>query len=78
VYRLHYYDLVLIGVIVPVLFAAVVGYLTPIPIGLAVVVAGLVSFVVIAHGLFVNGPVDGPGDLTEEVEDVTEAVDDLT
>lgn len=76
-YRLHYYDLVLIGVIVPVLFAAVVGYLTAIPIGIAVVVAGLVSLAVIAHGLFVNGPVDSPRDLTEEAEDVSEAVDDL-
>lgn len=76
-YRLHYYDLVLIGVIVPVLFAAVGGYLTSIPTGIAMIVAGLVSLAVIGHGLFVNGPVDSPGDLAEEVEDVTEVADDL-
>lgn len=33
-----------------------------------VTVAGLLAVAVIGHGLFVNGPVDDPADLADEVD----------
>jgi hypothetical protein len=34
----------------------------------AVSVAGLVAILIMAHGMFIRGPVDSPEDLTEEVD----------
>ena len=67
-YTWQYYDLVLAAIFVTMVGGAGIGYLTPLAIPTAVTVAGLVAALFIAHGLFVNGPVDAPEDLTDEVE----------
>ena len=67
-YTWQYYDLVLAAIFATMVVGAGVGYLTPLAIPTAVTLAGLVAALFIAHGLFVNGPVDSPDDLTEEVD----------
>ena len=67
-YTVQYYDLVLAAILTTMVVGAGVGYLTPLAIPTAVTVAGLVAALFIAHGLFVNGPVDAPEDLTDEVD----------
>lgn len=67
-YTWRYYDLVLLGVFVSMGFGTVVGLLTTVSMSMAVTLAGLAAVAVIAHGLFVNGPVEEPGDLGDEVE----------
>lgn len=67
-YSLHYYDLVLVGVASAMLAGAAVGLFTPVSLPVAVVGFGLLAISVIGHGLFVNGPVDEPADLVDEVE----------
>lgn len=67
-YTWKYYDLVLIGVGLSMLIGGTIGVLTSLSVRLAVSVAGLVAILIMAHGMFVNGPVDEPEDLTEEVE----------
>lgn len=65
---LQYYDLVLIGIAVSLLGGGVVGVLTPVATSTAIVGFGVVALALLAHALFVNGPVDRPADLTEEVD----------
>ncbi|MFC6716110.1 hypothetical protein ACFQGT_12440 [Natrialbaceae archaeon GCM10025810] len=67
-YTLQYYDLVLVCIAASLAAGVLVGYATPIPIEASVVALGGVSIGFIGHALFVNGPVDGVEDLTEEVE----------
>jgi hypothetical protein len=67
-YTWQYYDLVLAGVFLSMLSGALVGLLTTAPLSAAVAVAGGVAALLIGHGLFVNGPVDEPSDLREEVD----------
>ncbi|AFO55829.1 MULTISPECIES: hypothetical protein [Natrinema] len=67
-YAIHYYDLVLICIAASLGTGAVVGYATPVPFPVAVVVLGLVSIAFIGHALFVNGPVDDTADLSAEID----------
>jgi len=67
-YTWKYYDLVLIGIAASMFLGSLVGYLTAVSLRVAVSVAGFVAILIMAHGMFVRGPVDGPEDLTEEVE----------
>ncbi|PCR91871.1 hypothetical protein [Natrinema ejinorense] len=64
---LHYYDLVLVAIAASLGAGAVVGYATTIPYPAAIAALGIVAIGFIGHALFVNGPVDDPADLTEEV-----------
>ncbi|WP_254839734.1 hypothetical protein [Natronomonas marina] len=68
-YTLKYYDLVLVGIIAPLGVGGAVGALTAVAMPVAIVALGAVSVGVMGHALFVNGPVDRPADLTQEVED---------
>jgi hypothetical protein len=67
-YTIQYYDLVLVAIIATMGIGPGVGFLTALALPTAVTVAGLVAVLFIAHGLFVNGPVDSPSDLTDEVD----------
>ncbi|WP_121822405.1 hypothetical protein [Halostella salina] len=67
-YTWQYYDLVLLGVGGSMAVGAVVGLLTALSLQLAVIASGLVAVAIMGHGMFVNGPVDAPEDLTEEVD----------
>jgi hypothetical protein len=67
-YTVQYYDLVLVAIIATMGVGAGVGFLTPLALPTAVTVAGVVAVLFIAHGLFVNGPVDSPEELTDEVD----------
>ncbi len=66
-YSLHYYDLILVCIAASLGVGVLIGVLTPISLEVAVVGLGLVAIAFIGHALFVNGPVDEPADLTEEV-----------
>lgn len=67
-YRWRYYDLVLLGVATSLGLGAGVGLLTPVSTPLAAAAFAGLAAVIIAHGLFVNGPVDAPADLAEPVD----------
>ncbi|MFB6092491.1 MAG: hypothetical protein ABEK02_05725 [Haloquadratum sp.] len=67
-YTWQYYDLLLLGIAVSMLLGAGVGVMSPVAVSTAVTGAGLVSAVFIGYGLFVNGPVEDPDDLTEPVD----------
>jgi uncharacterized ion transporter superfamily protein YfcC len=67
-YTVQYYDLVLVAIFATMATGAAVGTLTSVALPTAVTVAGLAAVLVIAHGLFVNGPVDSPADLTDGVD----------
>jgi len=67
-YTWQYYDLVLVGILASMVLGVGVGYLTTVSLTLSVIGAGFVAVAIIGYGLFVNGPVDEPGDLTGEVE----------
>jgi hypothetical protein len=45
-----------------------IGTFTAVPVTVAVLAFGLLAIAIIAHGLFVNGPVDDVEDLTDEVD----------
>jgi len=77
VYTLQYYDLVLVGVIVPTLAGLAIGAYTPVQMVVPVLALGGISIGVIVYALFVNGPVDRVGDLSREVEEVPEPAGDL-
>ena len=66
-YALHYYDLVLVCIAASLGLGAGIGYATPVAIELSIAALGVVAIGFIAHALFVNGPVDEPEDLTDEV-----------
>ena len=63
-YTVQYNDLVLAAIVVTTSVGALLGVSTPLALPTIVTVAG----VVVAHGLFVDGPVDPPEDLTDEGE----------
>ncbi|WP_126664006.1 hypothetical protein [Haloterrigena salifodinae] len=67
-YSLHYYDLVLVCIAASLGLGAGIGYATTIAIETSVAVLGLVAIAFIVHALFVNGPVDQPEELTDEVD----------
>ena len=67
-YTVQYYDLVLVAIFATMALGATVGFLTTVAIPTAIVGAGLLAAALIAHGLFVNGPVDGLDDLSDEVK----------
>ena len=67
-YSLHYYDLVLCCIAASLGLGAAIGYATSVPIETSIAVLGLVAIGFIAHALFVNGPVDRPEELTEEID----------
>ncbi|WP_135851401.1 hypothetical protein [Halorussus salinus] len=67
-YTVQYYDLVLVAIFATMAAGAGVGLLTSLALPTAVTIAGLTAALLIAHGLFVRGPVDGPEDLTDEVD----------
>ncbi|WP_436346350.1 hypothetical protein [Natronorubrum sp. FCH18a] len=66
-YTLQYYDLVLGCIGASLGLGVGIGYATPVALELSVAVMGVVAIGFIVHALFVNGPVDEPEDLTEEV-----------
>lgn len=68
----QYYDLVLAGVFLSMASGGLVGLLTPIAPTTSVLAFSAVAAVLIGHGLFVNGPVDEPSDLTDEVDTLNE------
>lgn len=76
-YTLQYYDLVLLGVIVPTVTGLAIGAYTAVQMVVAVLALGGVSIAVIVYALFVNGPVDRVRDLSKEVEQVPGPADDL-
>ncbi|NUB90167.1 hypothetical protein HTZ84_17170 [Haloterrigena sp. SYSU A558-1] len=67
-YSLHYYDLVLLCIAASLGIGAGIGYATAIAIETSIAVLGLVAIAFIVHALFVNGPVDQPEELTDEVD----------
>lgn len=67
-YTWKYYDLVLAGMAVAMLAGAAVGLYTPLAMPVAILAAGGATVLVMGHAMFVNGPVDEPSDLTEEVD----------
>ncbi|MFC6726525.1 hypothetical protein ACFQE1_19585 [Halobium palmae] len=67
-YTWQYYDVILLGIFLSMSAGALGGYFTTVPMPAAVAVAGLVAIAFMAHGLFVNGPVDRTADLTDEVD----------
>lgn len=66
-YTVQYYDVVLGGVLASLLAGVAVGWFTSVPMTLAVPAFGIVAALLIGHGMFVNGPIDRPADLTDEV-----------
>lgn len=66
-YTWQYYDLVLLGIAVSLASGVALGQFTALSTAVTVPVAGVVAIAIMAHGLFVNGPVDEPADLTDEV-----------
>jgi hypothetical protein len=74
-YTLQYYDLVLVAIVSSVIAGGAVGYLTTVPMPIAIVGLGSVAVALIGHALFVNGPVDDLEELTDEVDaDLVEIV----
>ena len=67
-YTIQYYDLVLAIVGGCLAVGWIVGAFTAVATTVAVPVMGLLAILVIGHGLFVNGPVESPRDLTDEVD----------
>ena len=70
-YTIRYYDLVLLVIAGCLVAGGLVGTLTTVPFSVAVPVTGALALVVIFHGLFVNGPIDEPRDLADEVDALT-------
>lgn len=67
-YTWKYYDLVLAGMAVAMLAGVAIGLYTSVALPIAIVIAGGVTILVMGHAMFVNGPVDEPSDLTQEVD----------
>ena len=67
-YDWQYYDLLLVGIALSLGLGAAAGVLTPVGLPAAAAVSGTAGVLLIGHGLFVNGPVDAPADLTDPVE----------
>ncbi|MFB6087413.1 MAG: hypothetical protein ABEJ85_02735 [Haloarculaceae archaeon] len=67
-YTWKYYDLVLLGIFGSMASGAAIGAFTPVAPTTAIIAFGLLAIAFIGHGLFVNGPVDEPRDLADEVE----------
>lgn len=63
-----YYDLVLLGVLASLLFGGAIGAFTAVGTVPAVVASAALAIGLIAHALFVRGPVNRIEDLTDEVE----------
>ncbi|SEL85161.1 phage holin family protein [Haloferax larsenii] len=67
-YTWQYYDLVLVGIFVSLVAGVVIGQFTSFSPTTSIVGFSSVAAVLMGHGLFINGPVDEPTDLTDEVE----------
>lgn len=65
---IQYYDLVLGGIITSVAVGAAIGVLTAIEPVVSVVGTSALAIGLIAHALFVRGPVETVEDLSKEVE----------
>lgn len=66
-YTWQYYDVILLAMAASMVGGAGVGLFTPVSLVVAVIVAGCATVLLMGHALFVNGPVDEPSDLTDEV-----------
>ncbi|WP_049915329.1 hypothetical protein [Haloferax mucosum] len=67
-YTWQYYDLVLVGIFGSLVAGVLVGQFTAVAPTTSVVGFSFLAAVVMSHGLFVNGPVDEPSDLADEVD----------
>lgn len=67
-YTWQYYDLVLVAIGASFLVGLIVGFVTALSVPVAVTGTSLVAAALVGHGLFVNGPVETPEDLTEPVD----------
>lgn len=67
-YTWQYYDLVLAGIFGSLVVGILVGQFTTVHPTTAIVGFSFVAAMVMGHGLFVNGPVDEPADLTDEID----------
>ena len=67
-FQWQYYDLVLVAIFATMVAGAGVGLLTALALPTAITGAGLLAALLVAHGLFVHGPVDDVGDLADEVD----------
>ncbi|KAB1198980.1 MULTISPECIES: hypothetical protein [Haloferax] len=67
-YTWQYYDLVLAGIFGSLVVGVFVGQFTTVHPTTAIVGFSFVAAAVMGHGLFVNGPVDEPADLADEVD----------
>ena len=67
-YTWQYYDLVLGGIFVSMAMGGAVGLGTAVPLTQSILGFGAIALVILGHGLFVNGPVDEPRDLADEVD----------
>lgn len=67
-YTVQYYDVVLGAIFGALVVGALLGAFTPVQMPVAIVVLGAVALGLMGHAMFVNGPVDGIDDLTQEVE----------
>ncbi|MDG5777705.1 hypothetical protein VB773_13545 [Haloarculaceae archaeon H-GB2-1] len=67
-YTWQYYDVVLGAIFVSMAVGIGLGVLTPLALTSTVPVAGGIAIAFMGHGLFVNGPVDAPSDLTDEID----------
>ena len=67
-YTWQYYDVVLAAIFATMALGAGIGMLTPLAMSTAITGAGAVAALLVAHGLFVRGPIDRPGDLVNEVD----------
>ncbi len=68
VYRLHYYDLILVAIASCMSLGVTIGVITTVNLAIAVPLMGFVAVVIIGHALFIAGPVDELSDLSDEVE----------
>ncbi|HMB49509.1 hypothetical protein [Natronoarchaeum rubrum] len=67
-YTVQYYDLVLGVIAGSLLTGLAAGLATKLATPLTLAASGLLAMAAIYHGLFVNGPVDGVDDLSQEAE----------
>ncbi|WP_338730245.1 hypothetical protein [Haladaptatus sp. DJG-WS-42] len=67
-YTWQYYDLVLTGIALAMVVGISIGVFTSVALTTSVTLSGLVAIGIMGHALFVNGPVDEPSDLSDEVQ----------
>ncbi len=65
---MQYYDFILLCVGSSLVLGGVLGTVTTIPLELSMPLFGVVGMVLVAHALFVRGPVESVDELSAEVE----------